>query len=53
MGAGLICGFNLEGRREGGERVSHLLFETILSYFMMQLWSKSFIFSYCYLVFRR
>ena len=25
-GAGLIRGFNLEGRREGGERVSHLLF---------------------------
>ena len=25
-GAGLIRGFNLEGKREGGERVSHLLF---------------------------
>ena len=25
-GAGLIRGFNLEGRRDGGERVSHLLF---------------------------
>ena len=24
-GAGLIHGFNLEGRRDGGERVSHLL----------------------------
>ena len=31
-GVGLICGFNLEGRRDGGERVSHLLFanDTIL-----------------------
>ena len=31
-GAGLIRGFNLEGRREVGERVSHLLFanDTIL-----------------------
>ena len=31
-GAGLIHGFNLEGRKEGGERVSHLLFadDTIL-----------------------
>ena len=31
-GAGLIRGFNLDGRREGGERVSHLLFvdDTIL-----------------------
>ena len=25
-GAGLIRGFNIEGRRDGGERVSHLLF---------------------------
>ena len=31
-GAGLIRGFNHEGRREGGECVSHLLFvdDTIL-----------------------
>ena len=52
-GADLICGFKAEGRRGGGECVTHLLFETILSFFVMWMWSKFFIFGCCYLVFRR
>ena len=44
-GASLLCGFRVDGERGGGESVSHLFF--ILFYFVMQMWSNSFMFI-CY-----
>ena len=52
-GAGLIRGFKAEGRRGGGECVTHLLFADDTILFVMRMWSKFFIFGCCYLVFRR
>ena len=50
-GVSLIRGFKVEGRRVGN--VFHIYcLQVILVYFVMQMWSKFFIFGCCYLVFR-
>ena len=50
-GAGIIY-FKAEGRRGGGECVSRLLFADDIIHFVMQMWSKFFIFNCCYFVFK-
>ena len=49
-GASLLCGFRVDGERGGGESVSHLFF--ILFYFVMQMWSNSFMFICYFFVFK-
>jgi len=51
-GAGLLQGFKANGWRDGGESVSHLLFANNTIIFLMQKWSKSFIYVYCFFVFK-
>ena len=51
-GARLLCGFRADGKRGIGECVSHLLFVMILFCFVMQRWSKSYMFDFCYFLFR-
>ena len=49
---GLLSGFRVDGRRGRGESVSHLLFADDTFCFVMQRWSKSYMFDCCYFVFR-
>ena len=51
-GARLLSGFRADGKRGIGECVSHLLFVMILFCFVMQRWSKSYMFDCCYFFFR-
>ena len=51
-GARLLRGFRADGRRGRGECVHICCLRMILFCFVMQKWSKSYMFDCCYFVFR-